>query len=95
MNATHVIEQLRAEGCAETLAGMTRYGIPNHRAFGISVGRLKQIARDLGKDHHLALELWAGGWYEARIVAVFIAQPRQLTPSQMEAWAHDFDSWAI
>lgn len=74
---------------------MARYGIPDDRAFGMAMRDMKSHAKQLGRDHQLALSLWESGWYEARTVAVFIAEPTELTSSQMDGWAGDFDSWAI
>jgi 3-methyladenine DNA glycosylase AlkD len=90
-----VLAWLQATGTPETVEGMTRYGIPNDRAFGVPMGEMKRFAAGIGKDHALALELWQTGWYEARTVAVFLADPGQLTRRQMDAWVADMESWAI
>jgi len=42
----------------------------------------------------LALELWETGNFEARAVAFWIDDPKQVTKKQMDAWAKDFDNWA-
>ncbi len=90
-----VLAWLEAEGTVETVEGMTRYGIPNDHAFGVPMGVMKKYAKRIGKDHALALELWDSGWYEARTMAVFLADPEDLTREQMDAWVGDMDSWAI
>lgn len=76
-------------------AGMARYGIPADDACGIAVGDLRKYAKEIGKDHALALRLWETERYEARMLAVFVADPKVLSPAEMEAWCRDFDSWAI
>jgi 3-methyladenine DNA glycosylase AlkD len=95
MTAAEVLGWLQRTGTAATVAGMTRYGIPNDRAFGVPMGEMQKYAKRLGKDHALAAELWTSGWYEARTVAVLLAEAGKLTGGQMDAWARDFDSWAI
>lgn len=90
-----VLEWLRDHGSQETLSGMARYGIPAVRAFGIPMRVMKAYAKELGTHHPLALSLWDTGWYEARTVAVFIADTAELTREEMDRWAADFDSWAI
>jgi 3-methyladenine DNA glycosylase AlkD len=72
-----------------------RYGITAPRAFGVPVGTIQQLAKRLGRDHDLAAALWRTGWYEARMLAAFVDDPRQVTPAQMDRWARDFDSWAL
>jgi 3-methyladenine DNA glycosylase AlkD len=49
----------------------------------------------VGRDHDLALALWKAGWYEARLLCAFIDEPERVTAVQMDAWARDFDSWAV
>ena len=53
------------------------------------------MARDIGKDHALAQQLWSSGIHEARILAGMIDEPKKVTGEQMESWAADFDSWDI
>jgi 3-methyladenine DNA glycosylase AlkD len=63
--------------------------------FGVSVATLRDMARKLGRSHELASALWDTGWYEARMLAGFVDEPARVTASQMDAWAADFDNWAI
>lgn len=95
MTADEVIAWLKAEGTPEGVAGMARYGIPNTNAFGVSMGAMKRQAKALGTDHPTALSLWAHGAYEARTMAVFLADPIRLTDADADAWVADFDNWAI
>jgi 3-methyladenine DNA glycosylase AlkD len=74
---------------------MPRYGIPSDRAFGVPVGAIQKLAKTLRYDHDLAAALWESGWYEARLLAAFVDDSAAVTPSQMDRWCRDFDSWAI
>jgi 3-methyladenine DNA glycosylase AlkD len=56
---------------------------------------MKRIARDVGRDHTLAAELWATGIYEARTVAALVDEPELVTVEQMDRWCADFDNWAL
>ena len=77
------------------VAGMARYGINPHNTLGVNIPTLRQIAKESGRDHALALELWESGVHEARLLAAFIDDPKQVSEDQMERWAGDFDSWDI
>jgi 3-methyladenine DNA glycosylase AlkD len=79
----------------EAVAGMARYGISAQNTLGVSVPALRRMAREIGRDHLLAQELWSSGVHEARILASMIDDPRLVTDEQMEAWAADFDSWDV
>jgi len=90
-----VVAKLKRLASNKVRDGMLRYGIPNDNAFGIAVGTLHKLAKDIGKNHELAAELWKTGWFEARMLATFIDEPDRVTPAQMDRWCRDFDSWAI
>jgi 3-methyladenine DNA glycosylase AlkD len=79
----------------QAVKGMARYGINSHNNLGISVYRLRELAKEIGLDHKLALNLWDSGIHDARLLACFIDNPAQITRQQMDNWAHDFDSWDI
>lgn len=90
-----VLRWLERHGKRSTLAGMARYGIPSDGAYGVTFGELRGLAKELGRDHTLAQALWASGRYEARMLAALVDEPAAVTVGQMDAWADDFDSWAI
>lgn len=93
VSAGEVLAWLEKRGSARNRAGMARYGLPSTHTFGVSMATMQPEARRIGRNHALALELWKTGWYEARIMCAFIADPEALTPAQMESWCRDFDNW--
>src|SRR5512139_3622373 len=95
MNSEGILNSLRSMENPANVAGMARYGINSHNTLGISIPVLRKIARQVGKNHALAEELWASGIHEARILAAFIDDPKQVTPEQMDRWAAEFDSWDV
>jgi len=86
---------LERRGTKRNRDAMLRYGIIAPKAFGVSVGDIKQLSKRLGNDHELALALWETGWYEARMLAPFVDEPEKVTAAQMNQWARDFDNWAV
>src|SRR5215216_4157482 len=80
------------KGRDETLP---HFGIHARKAFGVSVPDIRKLAKILGRNHELALALWATGWQEARMLASLIDEPERLTPAQMDRWCRDFDNWGI
>jgi len=86
---------LEKRGSRKNRDGMARYGIVAPKVYGVSMGTMKTLAKELGRDHELALALWDTGWYEARILTAFVDEPSKVTPSQMDVWMRDFDNWAI
>jgi 3-methyladenine DNA glycosylase AlkD len=86
---------LRKRGSKKNRDGMARYAIVADQVFGVSVGEIRRLGKTLGTRHDLAEPLWKTGWYEARMLVAFVADPARLTPAQMDRWTRDFDNWAI
>ena len=72
-----------------------RFGIHTDKAWGVRMADMQKVAKAIGTDHPLAQMLWKIGWYEARMVATMVADPKQVTAKEMDAWCKDFDNWAI
>ena len=90
-----VLAWLERQGTKQTRDGMARYGIPSDKAFGVSIGALRDHAKQLGRNHALAVALWDTGRYEPRMLAAFVDYPVQVTAAQMDRWAKEFDNWAV
>jgi 3-methyladenine DNA glycosylase AlkD len=95
MNVEDIVAFLRSNQNEVNREGMSRFGITVDRAFGISMVDLRSLAKKIGKDHQLALDLWETGFHESRIIATIIDAPAQVTEGQMEGWVSGFDSWDI
>jgi 3-methyladenine DNA glycosylase AlkD len=91
----NVIDKLKSKAQPENLEGMTRYGIRAEQRLCIPVPDLRKLAKEIGRDHKLALDLWRSGIGEARILAAMIDEPDKLTEEQMEDWVKDINSWDI
>ena len=74
---------------------MARFGINTQNAYGISIRDLRPLAKAIGRDHDLALQLWRTGIHEARILASFIEEPDKVGEGQINTWVADFDSWDL
>jgi len=95
MNYDKIIERLKSMGNPKNVEGMARYGINPKNNFGVSIYHLRPLAKKIGKNHELSLKLWKSGIHDARLLAVFIEDPEQVTKEQMDSWAKDFDSWDV
>jgi 3-methyladenine DNA glycosylase AlkD len=74
---------------------MARFGIRARVVYGVAKPKMDELARRMGKNHDLALELWATGVHDARILAGMIDEPERVNASQMERWVRDFDNWDV
>jgi 3-methyladenine DNA glycosylase AlkD len=74
---------------------LSYWGIRAAGAYGLSAPQMHALAREAGRDHALALELWKSGVHDARHIAAMVADPALVTPGLMEVWARDFASWDV
>jgi 3-methyladenine DNA glycosylase AlkD len=95
ISAEEVLQKLETLANPKVRAAMKRFGIPDATAYGISTPVLRRVARETGRNHALAQELWDSGVHEARILAGMIDEPGKVTAPQMERWAREFDSWDV
>jgi len=90
-----VLDELQSKAKPEQLKGMAKYGIAVEQRLGVSVPDMRKLAKELGRDHKLALGLWGTGIAEARIVAGMVGDPAKLTEEQTEEWVKGINSWDV
>ena len=95
MTFEQTMAELQSYANPQAVEGMARFGIRSDNVLGISIPTLRAMAKRIGKNHALALELWDSGIHEAQILASLIDEPRLVSVTQMEGWVHEFDSWDV
>lgn len=94
-STAEIVQKLQSLAQPDQINGMAQYGMSTVGRLGIAIPELRKLARNTGRNHSVALELWQTGFAEARILASMIADPQELSSEQMEAWVADFDSWDV
>lgn len=94
-SAHDIIAHLRSLENPANVAGMVRFGINGANVLGIKVPVLRAYAKEIGKNHALAIELWQSDIHEARILASMLADPKQATSELLDTWVKDFDTWDL
>lgn len=95
MNYKTIITELKSCKNPSNIAGMARFGINSKNTLGVSMPIVRKMAKEIGKDHKMALKLWDTKIHEARILAGIIDEPSLVGKKQMEHWVRDFDSWDV
>jgi len=95
VNANAVLARLKSLGTERRKRHAALLGIPTERAFGVSIGDLRRLAKSLGTRHELALALWRSGIHDARLLAVLIADAERMTDAAIERWLADVRSWDL
>jgi 3-methyladenine DNA glycosylase AlkD len=86
---------LRAAARPEALAAMARFGLTGDGRLGLAVPTLRALARELRRDHELALALWDTGIPDAQILAGMVAEPARLTQAEMDHWVSGMRAWDV
>ena len=95
MNVKDAVKKLKTLSSQEKRESNERFAIIGSRMLSVSVPDIRKLAKEVGKDHLLAQDLWKTGVHEARILATMIDQPQHVTEKQMDSWIKDFDAWDI
>ncbi len=96
MNLAQVVDKIKSLSDQKNAEGMARFGITSKsKIYGVSMPDLRKLAKEIGEDHELALQLWAIDSIESRLVASIIANPEKFTEKDADSWIKNFDNWAL
>jgi len=94
-SAEKILKELKKVSSPDVKSTQEYFGVLDVNSYGLTTPQMRKIAKKIGKNHELALQLWKTGVHEARHVAIFIADPKHVTEQLMEQWLKDFNSWDI
>ncbi len=95
MDLKKLITILESHKNQKNIDGMAHFGIKSDKAFGITTGTIRELAKEIGTDHQLAIDLWETEIHEGRWLAPLIADKKQINDELLEKWVHDIDTWDI
>ena len=81
-----IMTALEKAGSAQTRKTYTRHGA-TEPMFGVSFATLKTLYKKIKIDQELAEALWDTGNFDARNLAVKIADPAGISPKELDRWA--------
>lgn len=83
MTTKDILSQLQALGDEKRKKVNTKQGVVGIQ-HGVKMGDLRKIAKEIKKDHKLAMELWNTEVYEARGIACLIMDVNQFSDEQLD-----------
>lgn len=96
MTYKKVIERLyKMQNPDKVLFKEKKFGVVSNNSLGIYHSELKIIAKEIGQDNELAIQLFDSGIYEARLLCSKLFKPKNITESLMEKWVKTFENWEI
>ena len=88
MSLDETMRALEKAGSAQTRKTYARHGA-QEPMFGVSFATMKTLVKRIGVDHELALALWSTGNHDARTLAMKVADPALIRPSDLNRWARE------
>jgi 3-methyladenine DNA glycosylase AlkD len=83
MKAKEVLAELKALGDDSLRARNKKHGAGDNQ-FGVQMGDIRKVAKKIKSDHALGLELWKTGNLEARLVAILVIKPKELSSKELD-----------
>jgi 3-methyladenine DNA glycosylase AlkD len=83
-NLTATLAKLEALG-NEKVRALNRKRGAGDAQYGVRLGDVRKVAKEIKTDHALALELWDTGVLEARMLAILVLEPKRLTRDELDA----------
>jgi 3-methyladenine DNA glycosylase AlkD len=83
MTLKTALAQLKSLGDEKVRARNKKNGAGDDQ-FGVPLGEVRKLAATIKTDHQLALALWDTGNVDARLLAILLLKPRQLSRDEMD-----------
>ncbi len=84
MEYNFVIEKLKSLSDPRALAAWDRMNVSHEVYLGVNLTKLKGVAKEIKRDHELALELWASEIHDAKLLSTMIEEPKKVSLAQVD-----------
>jgi 3-methyladenine DNA glycosylase AlkD len=95
MNRQDILKLLEEQKNERGIKHWKNAGIKALKSYGIGATKLKAIAKKVGKNHALALELWNEPIYEFKVLATLMDNPKEITREQIQQQVADLGFWML
>ncbi|MGB1288792.1 MAG: DNA alkylation repair protein [Aggregatilineales bacterium] len=85
------LTQLKALGDERIRTLKVREGADDNQ-YGVKLGDIRKVAKEIKTNHELAMELWETGNIDARLLAILILKPKLLTVEKMDNMVHSVNT---
>ena len=95
MELDQIIQEFEELSDIDFADSMKKFGIRYVKSYGLRLPQIRKIAKQCGKNHELALELWDWGYHETYLLATLVEEPEKVDSNQLNEWVHTFYSWDL
>jgi len=83
MTLKDALARLKALGNDKMRAHHRKHGADDNQ-FGVPLGDIRKVAAGIKTDHDLGLALWKSGNLDARLLAILVLKPKDLSPVELD-----------
>jgi 3-methyladenine DNA glycosylase AlkD len=83
MTLKETLKQLEALGNEKMRAQNRKHGCGDNQ-FGVRLGDIRKLATEIKTNHELAIALWETGNVDARLLAILLIKPKNLSSTEMD-----------
>ena len=84
MQVEQILGRLHDLADPRAVAAWAKMKISPEHYIGVNLTKLKVVAKEIKKNHALALELWSTRIHDAKLLATMVEEPRKVTLEQIE-----------
>lgn len=95
MEFNQIIEEFEQLSDVDFAENMKKFGIKYVKSYGIRLPQIRKIAKQCGKNHELAEQLWDYGYHETYLLATLVEEPDKVDSDQLNNWVNTFYSWDL
>lgn len=96
MTVDQVLNRIRELGDPRAVAIWERMTqLPPDRYLGAGLTKLKNLAKEIKKDHDLAVELWETRLHDAKLLSTMVEEPKKATVAQLEKQVAEIYTWDL
>ena len=83
MTLKEALKQLEALGSDKMRAQNRKHGCGG-KQFGVRLGDIRKVAAEIKTNHELAIALWETGNLDARLLAILVMKPKNLSGTELD-----------
>lgn len=90
MTIEETLERLEALGNEKVRAHNIKYGAGDNQ-YGVKLGDIRALAKKIKTDHELGMALWETGNVDARLLAILVVKPKELSSEELDRMVRSID----
>lgn len=94
MTALDILKKLENFGSENTKRIYMNHGV-KEPLYGVKIGDMKKVLKEVKRNHVLGLALYETGNYDARYLAHYMVDPKQMTKEDLDHWLDEANCYMI